>query len=402
MANSLASQLIGAGTQQTAGIDEKGLAQSYNQGAQLALEAEKIQQAKAQLEQQKQEAMMAKFEKVGSWFDTASKMPDGAAKQAYIKKFIPNGITALGIQDQIDPVALEMMQGDPNLAAYLKSEILKGNADMSVLTDPDQLAKFAAGAQQFGALENFQQTVSGNLGELSDTQTKKTLEGYKAERAETVAGMTTERAREARTATPQVEASKKIADAFADYEAAGGKATFDSGLEKLEGVLNALETGKVKTGGFTTFIPGFKSDTVQTMLNPKMVQLRTDAQSALNQALRQTLGAQFTENEGTRVLNQIWDDKQSPAENARRIRAEIKKLKADMKNRESQFKKQGFDFEPSKYTKDTPKASWKGQVSQQQKEQFKKFTAEKKSVIIKQMSERFKVSPEEIKKVMGE
>lgn len=143
------------------------------------------------------------------------------------------------------------------------------------------------------------------------------------------------------------ELEKKIASKYADWSAGGGRSGIESSLVKLNEVANKLETGKISTGGMTTFIPGLNSDTVQSAINPEMVNTKIEAQSALNSVLRQTLGAQFTAQEGDRVMRQIWDDKQTPQANAKKIRMKISELRSNALSAEREFSKFGFMEGPS-------------------------------------------------------
>ncbi len=116
----------------------------------------------------------------------------------------------------------------------------------------------------------------------------------------------------------------------------------ETAIRNLEEAANALKTGAVKTGNISNKIPLFKTDDAQSMLNPQMVAVKTQSQAALNTVLRATLGAQFTAEEGVRVLNQVWDDKATPAANYKKLRNKIMELKANVKNAEGEFKRFGY------------------------------------------------------------
>lgn len=183
MPPTIAEQLIASGLESSQKAPD--LFGSYAKGAELAMQAEKVQQQRMELEQKKQENEMQKFQMAGQWFDTYAKMPEGAAKKAFGNQFIPNGITALGLQDKIHPNVLDMMKGDSNLSAYIISEAQRGNLDVSILSQPAEVAKLYAehGAKFTATQEAFQQTVSDVLPQALEAQQKRLLEEGKNQRS---------------------------------------------------------------------------------------------------------------------------------------------------------------------------------------------------------------------------
>ena len=129
------------------------------------------------------------------------------------------------------------------------------------------------------------------------------------------------------------------------------------------------------------------------MLNPEALKLKTQAQSALNSALRQTLGAQFTEKEGERVLNQVWDDRLSPKSNADKLDRKIKELKANQKNAEAEFERFG-------YMKKQAKPS-EIKIPQAKRDQFMRLPPEEQKRALKGMANIFGVDEEAVKKELG-
>ena len=117
--------------------------EGYELGIAMAANIEKMKQGRAELEQRKQEHELAKYDKVGSMFDTAAKMPEGPAKKAFMKEYVPRAISALGLEDRFDPVVKDMLLGDPKVASFIVGEIRNGKLDHSILTDADALAQAA-------------------------------------------------------------------------------------------------------------------------------------------------------------------------------------------------------------------------------------------------------------------
>ncbi len=138
------------------------------------------------------------------------------------------------------------------------------------------------------------------------------------------------------------EVARKTGDLYSEYAAGGGREGFNKSIEQLNAAAASLDKNPKLTGNLSQKIPYLNSDGSQTFLNPEAVRVKTQAQAALNSALKQTYGSQFTEKEGQRVLNQIWDDRQSGEVNRGKILDQIKTLKRDMRSRETEFNKQGF------------------------------------------------------------
>lgn len=191
---SIAEMLVSSGLQQARESVTKDPGSGLAVGAQLANHMQEMKMQQAQLQQKKQEAQQAKFAKVGDWFDTAAKMPDGPAKKAFVSDFIPKGISALGLQDQFDPTVQKMLQGDSNLASYLSDQIRKGKMDYSALQNPDQIAAIAQNAKQFGDLQTFKDTVSNYSAPLEEASKEKVNNDIKAQNAVVLAGPRQEQA----------------------------------------------------------------------------------------------------------------------------------------------------------------------------------------------------------------
>lgn len=167
----IADVLIGqAGQAAQAAAPQGNLGQSIATGVELAQKAEQLQTQNQQLAIKKAELQQAKWEKVGTWFDTYSKMPDGAAKKAFGNDFIPNGINALGMSDQFNPTSLKMLQSDSNLSAFLIDKVRRGDITQQQLSeaalDPEKMAKLIPDASKFGSYENYKNTFEGNANEF--------------------------------------------------------------------------------------------------------------------------------------------------------------------------------------------------------------------------------------------
>lgn len=321
------------------------IGEAITRGAQLAQQMQNMQVQRQQLEAQKQEIESTKFEKVGGWFETYSKMPEGSAKKAFGKKFIPTGINALGLSDKIDPNVLEMMTGDPNLSAYLVSKIRTGEMNIADLTQPEKIASvWAKDGKQFGDLQAFGQGVSEALPELQDAEKFALSEAGKSERAQAMAAEAARRAEESRAQAGDVELAKATNKEFKAYQAEGGSSGLNSNLKLLEETLAALESGKIKTGKIRSYIP---TDTLKKLAGAgDLMALSNKAKKAIQSSLKATLGSQFTKEEGERVENRTFDIQLDTQYNIDALKAEIDKIKNTRVNAEDLFSKYVKGFKP--------------------------------------------------------
>lgn len=121
---------------------------------------------------------------------------------------------------------------------------------------------------------------------------------------------------------------------YADYQAGGGKAAVEKSLEQLSGATKELAAEDKISGGLTGYMPEF----VQDITNPKLARVRDDIRSAIQSTLRQVLGPQFTEREGTAIFERAFNPRLSDEENFRRATAELNALKEMAKNKDAAAK----------------------------------------------------------------
>ncbi len=177
----LAEMFTGAALEQNASNRDQNPGSGFAVGAQIAQHAEQLKQQRAELQQKQQQLQLAKLDKAAGWFEAAGKMEDGAAKQAFLKNYIPNGIDALGLSDAFHPDSLKMMQGSPMVVPYVKNEITQGRLDPSelygALAQPDKMAALMnrPGFKQFGAMEDVKGAIQDSIGSIvkeADTAAK--------------------------------------------------------------------------------------------------------------------------------------------------------------------------------------------------------------------------------------
>lgn len=344
---SFADIIVGKGMKDSAPA-QLDILGSIEKGASLAHQREQTQALRQQMEQKQQELQLQKLEKVSDWFKTASAMEDGGPKKAFTSNFIPNGITALGLGDAFNPTSLKMFTDNPLVVEFASDKIRRGEMQLDdilgAMANPEKAAKLFASPdfRQFGAAEENKDALQDSLGRLRKASEFASSEEGKASRAAMLSQQRSALTQQAPVLEGKKAVARNVGEQYAAYEAEGGKAASKAALQKLREASGALRSGKVKTGDLSTRIPGLSSEMAQATLNPGMVAMKSQAQAALNSVLRQTLGSQFTQNEGERVLNQIWDDKLSPAANAKKIDAKVKELEANIASKEEQFVRQGF------------------------------------------------------------
>lgn len=111
----------------------------------------------------------------------------------------------------------------------------------------------------------------------------------------------------------------------------------EKNLQRLEEARNLLEKDNDYSGRFEGRFPDF-------LRSEKSIRLRQDVQAAAQAALKATLGSQFTEKEGERIMNMAYDEKLSPKENIKKIDKAIQEIETNKKNqisKASHFEKHG-------------------------------------------------------------
>ena len=116
-----------------------------------------------------------------------------------------------------------------------------------------------------------------------------------------------------------------------------GRATIQSNIGALEEVIGGLESGQIKTRGWVDALP-FAGDWARAIVNPTGQDAKDRVQGVIFQTLRETLGAQFTEKEGQRLVEASYNVKLSPEQNAARLRDYTNGLKRAAEARESQMR----------------------------------------------------------------
>lgn len=132
--------------------------------------------------------------------------------------------------------------------------------------------------------------------------------------------------------TPGQEAADKtFGKEYSDFVAGGGVETANKNLRGLQDVQaklkNAPEPNLLQRAA------GYLPDSFRAAITPEAKAREDEVKSAIQNTLRQTLGAQFTEKEGTAILNRAYDPRLTNAENLRRVQREAAALKAQLEQK---------------------------------------------------------------------
>ena len=112
---------------------------------------------------------------------------------------------------------------------------------------------------------------------------------------------------------------KEMAKDMVSYINEGGPAGTKGRVRELSKVLNALQSGEVVTGKLVTFM----GETARKLMEDKSFEAQQQAGRIVAQELRKTLGAQFTAQEATDLLNRSFDPQMPTGTNIDRLTSVI-------------------------------------------------------------------------------
>lgn len=172
------------------------------------------------------------------------------------------------------------------------------------------------------------------------------------------------------------EGQKAVDAAFAkDYNEwlTAGKSSTDKNLKLLEDAKRTLAKREKDLVGTSGRVTGRLPDFLRS---EESLRLRDDVQRAASGALKASLGSQFTEKEGERIMAQSYNEKLSPAENIKKIDAAIKEIKGsrDLMEERSSFYEQRGSLQ-----------GWKSPKSGEQEER-----------IVQEAKKRLKANPNDV------
>lgn len=245
---SLAQTFIQGAMQQNEAARDPNAGSGFAQGAQIALEAEKLQQQRAQMEAAKQKLEQDKLDKIGAAFNTWSSMPEGPGKKIYGEKFIPNLITAVGYQDKIHPLNLEIMMKDDQYAAGILAGIRSGRYTPQQLQDADFVATHAQEIVKGGSAEQISGYVANNPKAVTEAFHQRQDDAQSEKNAHITGQYAAIRQATDIEATGPKEIAKKANDLYVAYEGSGGRSSQQATLDRIDEAISKLESGEIKTG----------------------------------------------------------------------------------------------------------------------------------------------------------
>jgi hypothetical protein len=116
----------------------------------------------------------------------------------------------------------------------------------------------------------------------------------------------------------QTAGDKKFAADMVDWQA-GGMATVDTQLKSLDDVIAQLEQSKSEAIPPTGKAAGFTPEFLKSTLMPTSKELQQQVESIVQNSLKATLGAQFTEKEASRILRNAYDPSLPVETNLRKL-----------------------------------------------------------------------------------
>lgn len=133
------------------------------------------------------------------------------------------------------------------------------------------------------------------------------------------------RERDKPSLTPaQTAVDKEFAKEYVAWNAGGGFADFEKQISQLGDAVKALKSSDSITGWFVGNLP----DTVNFALgNEDAVNTREAVEEVVQRNLRLILGAQFTNEEGKRLIARAYNVRADEGENAKRVERLIKQMR---------------------------------------------------------------------------
>lgn len=113
---------------------------------------------------------------------------------------------------------------------------------------------------------------------------------------------------------------------YAEFANAGGYASIRKNLNTLEDVKKRLQEGDVTGGLVERFAPEGARDAYRRAFDQEGQDIKDQIEQVIQQSLRQTLGAQFTEKEAARLIERSYNTALSPEKNIERLDRTIKEL----------------------------------------------------------------------------
>lgn len=314
------AEIMAQSALQSTAPKQTDLVGSFAKGAELAMHAEQLQKQSAALEQQGKQMEEARLYKFAEAVEKGQQY-SGKAQSNYYNKFLPQYKKSLGLDDMISDDAIAFNGADENMIrkqAQLISLVNQGRMSMQqaiqTYHDPQKMADIFGGPADVQESTPFDKNFAAELNKAEQHRT-----GVEAQMQKQQIGIET---------AGQVQLDKDYAKEYSEYEASGGKTGLAKNIKMLDSAIEDLKKPGEMGGNLSTAVPGLKSEAVQDIINKRTASVQRKVRAAILGVLRQTLGPQFTENEGERIMNLTYNPRLSDEENIRSIKAQTEELKS--------------------------------------------------------------------------
>jgi hypothetical protein len=132
----------------------------------------------------------------------------------------------------------------------------------------------------------------------------------------------------------QKKVDENFAKEYVDWTAAGGYATVKRQLDQLNDALTVLKDSDTITGPVLGRMP----DWIQQAVDPSSLNIKAQVEDVIQRSLRATLGAQFTQAEGDRMIARAFDPRLQEGDNATRLKRIVDEIDGQAKAKESSAK----------------------------------------------------------------
>lgn len=335
---------------QSADYSKQDVAGNIAKGAELAMQAEQLQQNRMKLAQAKDQLEGDKITKAIEAIQKGTNLK-GQAATNYNNKVLPAYMASLGVDNIFTPDKIAFVTSDPlnrgRLDALVdmvaKGQMSRGDA---VNAFKDEVAFL-----DIKPTYDEQQDIIKRL----DTAAG---ENMKTQRAQMQAQAAMSKQVQAQQEAGNVEVRKKTAVDFTKFQTGGGMASANNKLDKLRGVLADLKAGKIKTGTkgilAATSTPGVGGDTLLAKINPQVKAAQDAVRSGVN--LKGQMDSQFGDKAMGEAFARAFDPNLPTEENVKKVEAMINELETDLGNKVQQFNSQGFEVANKKGNKPTAQA----------------------------------------------
>lgn len=320
------AELLISDVQETTKESGRRTQQSIQSAAELALKAEALQSQKAQVAQAKQDLLFKKLEMVDKDINKLQKLPPRARK-IYAESYLPNKMQAAGIgPDVVNPTVFKMMIENADEYAIGIGEAKLQMAE-GTLT-PMQMKQFAQDPEFYAEL--LPQLVTAQKERL-DREAKVEAQQLNIQgqerRQQTGIAATRQEAVRKEQAAPIVALNKDFAKQAQKFKAGGSLGAIKN-FKRIEGAIEKLNGPKeLSSRVILGNLPFGLADAALETFTPETAAVRDEIRGAIQGTLRETLGAQFTEQEGKAIFNRAYNPIFSDKENARRAGIELDFLK---------------------------------------------------------------------------